>query len=316
MTVLARCVLAAIVLLAACAVAGAKGPGASGGNPRDFPAGQRTISLSPALQQASVDAGSRLTLHATVRNATLLDLSFRADVRDAGGSSAREGGVEVIPAGTGSRGAAEWIRVQGPRFDVASGDERDLVIEVEVPADAAPGGYYAALVLGARPPKDAAITIESQISSIVLLTVRGRVRHDLQSTVTPVRRIRGGTPLEWRVRLENRGNVHETIAGSLVVDPAIGGGGRLRLRQAILLPDVVQVQVLRADVRSVPNLVHAHLELKRSDGTTLTRAAPWMIVLPWWLLIVALVLALLWWWRRRRRAVAWGDDGVEEHFGL
>ena len=98
---------------------------------------------------------------------------------------------------------------------------------IAVPVDAAPGGHYAAILIGTNPPDQAGggtdIKVSSYISSLILLRVSGNVQEQgaiREFTFLP--RIYQGGEGSFRMRFANTGNVDLAPTGDIKIFDMFG----------------------------------------------------------------------------------------------
>lgn len=286
------------------------------GQPR-FAESQQAITVTPVVLEREFDQGQRGAFEVEVLNQTERDFRFiiyQLDI-DVGDSPTDD--KDLVPAGTGRRGAGTWLDVVPHGFGIAAGDAQVLQVGVQVPRDAAEGGHYAAIVVRATPGGGPGVLIATELSVLVLLTVRGDIRRDLDLRVVPERRWWWSGPVRWRVEVRNRGNVHELVAGYTEVDGLFGTSYRTRFRPAIVLPGAERHLRTRHDVRSAPDLLRARARyrLDEDGDNDPPRRGPVgasAVVMPWWVFAaVALALTVIAWRLRQRRrwpSPDWRDD--------
>lgn len=289
-------------------------------DPADRAPRDRVFSLSPAVVTSEVDAGSTLELRAVASNQTLEALQVDTGAQDVEASRTAPDGKQLVPAGEASRGAASWITIEPASFRLGSGEEQNVRIIVRVPSGTAPGGHFATVQAAASPVVARGnLDLRPVLNTLVLLTVRGKVRHDVRATIEPRgRRILFAPPSSWRATVENKGNVHELVGARVEVDGLINGTSRSAIRSHILLPGARRTFAVAMPHRSAPDLLRGRLQYAHArDGEVDLRsdsvravAAPSVLILPWWM-IVAIVLAsgiVLWRVRKRSTKRPPGDD--------
>jgi len=131
-----------------------------------------------------------------------------------------------------------WITLPAS-LALAPGETRSVVVTVAVPKSADPGGHYAAVFWGTSPPKieGSGAGIEGQIAMLFLVNVEGNIKedahviefHPLQSVLTHL-------PVDFMVRFQNNGSVHEHPAGDIIIRNMFG-------RQAAILPFNIQPSI-------------------------------------------------------------------------
>lgn len=203
-----------IALLATAALA-AVAPGASA---RGRPV--VSLSASPArLMLASDKARTiRLTNFGTSRVTVDSSLSGVAvDVR---------GRPTLVQRPTAGRNAAAWLLVRPRHLTIPARGSATVRVRVRVPRRAQPGDHHAAVVLATRPLDRGRVGVRMRLAVRVSVRAPGRVRRRVEIRALRVRRVGRARLLE--VRLANRGNVTEKLAGRVTV--SLTGRTTLRVR--------------------------------------------------------------------------------------
>lgn len=262
--------------------------------------------------------GERITDEILVKNQTLSDVRFTMEVLDLVAGAGSSTAFDFVAIGDAPRGAGAWIAPPDPAsFAIAAGAERAVPLELDIPADAGAGGWYAAVLFVAEDPDPGAnVPIDVEQPVPVLVTVSGDYERDLRVSLEPEHRWmwRGGRQA-WTVELRNEGDVHEVLAERVRVDGILGGAQSQVLPPAILLPGEVRRQRARFEVRDAPDLLGANVRVERDVGSARTATARPVIVLPWWLVVLLALGAAIIAWRFRARSrsrdEAW-DDAEDE----
>jgi hypothetical protein len=184
------------------------------------------IALTATPARVALDGNSRATVQVTNhgRQPVVLDVSragFAVDLR---------GRPRIVQAATPA-----WLSVGPRRVAIPPGESAALRLTGHVPAVAAPGDHPGLLLLASRPLLRGAVAVRVRLGVLVLLRVPGRVVHRVTlGSVT-----RRGRVLELRVA--NRGNVAESLAGLAVEVRRSGAVARLHAPPRELLPHAAGV---------------------------------------------------------------------------
>jgi len=288
----------------------------------------RVLSVSPAVTAVTANAGTTAEIRLTLANRTGLPFGIRTGALDVAPGATAAQDKQLVPAGESKRGAAEWVSFEPAELRLEPDQETVLRVLVRVPAGTAPGGWFAALQTEARPLSGAGnLTVTTSLTSLALITVQGKIEHDLHVALRPARRLRFGTPLAWDLELRNTGNVHEVFNGKLEVDGLLAPSRSRGVQGAIVLPGAVRRFRLPVELRSVPDVVSARVrwtadqsvEAQPSGSAGANRITParQVVLLPLWFLTVlgavtTLVLIRVFIRRRNRpRYVDEADDQME-----
>lgn len=117
---------------------------------------------------------------------------------------------------------SKWINFSEPELVLEPSQSRLAEFTVSVPENAAPGGHYAAILAGTKAPQrqesGSSIKVSSQVSSLLLMNVQGEVIEDgrLAEFGATNRRL-SEAEVKFRLRFENKGNVHLQPQGGVTV---------------------------------------------------------------------------------------------------
>jgi uncharacterized membrane protein len=185
------------------------------------------IKISPIRYEELVEPGALLNRVLTVENQSNTPKTLYAYLRDFRAEG--EGGQPKLIAPGTEMGyfLASWIRISGEGIEFAPGEARDISFQIQVPADAGPGGYYGAILFGTEPPrlklagedKGAGMAVSQQTGSLVLLQVKGEVKEEARIREFVTDKSLYSTPfnIEFLTRVENLGNVHVKPIGTISI---------------------------------------------------------------------------------------------------
>lgn len=107
---------------------------------------------------------------------------------------------------------------------------KNLPVTINVPKNASPGGHYGVIRFTATPPelKGTGVSLSASLGSLVLLTVRGDIKHQLAVQSFKVEKnnkpgsLFESTPVTLVEQIKNTGNVHEEPNGMITVKDMFG----------------------------------------------------------------------------------------------
>lgn len=116
---------------------------------------------------------------------------------------------------------AEWITITSDPIVIAPNTSEQVPFNVQVPDDAAPGGHFAAIMIGTRPP-DAGegfrIKTSQVVTSLFFVRIAGDVVEDGRvREFRTVKTFMQEPQVDFEVRFENQGNVHIQPQGEIVI---------------------------------------------------------------------------------------------------
>lgn len=287
------------------------------------PAGNPNEAItSTVLRALTIAPGRSGTATVLVQNQTLRAFRFTVEPRDLRRRRDGSASTEVAPAGSQPRGAGTWMSSTDTphEFVLEPGTQREMAIRVQVPKDAAPGGWYGAVQLLADPvAPTAAITVRTATETVFLVTVPGgRRRLDVDVDGPSGIRWHGGQAT-WTVRIHNDGSIHESIAGDVLLDGVLSHPQRHKLRARLLLPGETATQRIPVDLRDAPDLARARAHVARGEvdasvggSRAVDARSGRLLVLPWWLLALVAAASAAVAWRLRVLRARRDDDNFED----
>jgi hypothetical protein len=169
-------------------------------------------------------APARVVLAGTTRAAIRVTNSGTkrvvVDVSRAGFTLTLRGRPRIVRRGT--RSAASWLNLRPTHLELPARTSASLLVSAQVPGNAEPGDHDALVLLTTRPYVGARVGVRVRLGVVVLVRAPGAVVRRLELRRLWVAR-RAGRRL-FELRVANRGNVTETLAGvrSTVSRPRTG----------------------------------------------------------------------------------------------
>jgi hypothetical protein len=187
--------------------------------------GNLSLTVTPPLVQLSVGPGNDWASALTVVNSNPYDLTVYVRAVDFV-PNGEEGRGDFVPLSTGSTdlsGASStlgsWITINAGPVVIPRDQTARVPYSIAVPANAPPGGHYAALLVSTAPETNkGSINIASSIASLVFLNVGGDVEEvGVIRDFYPDEGIVTRAEAAFTLRFENRGNVHLRPAGYITI---------------------------------------------------------------------------------------------------
>jgi len=184
----------------------------------------QTLSVSPTLFDMKASAGQSWESEIRVVNVNNYDLLVYPQVVNFAplDESGRGNLIPVFAAETKGTTLAEWVIVSSEPIIVPKQQTVAVPIKVQVPADAAPGGHYAAILIGTKPPTDSDRTSQVQTAQFVTSLLFVRVAGDVVEAgtireFTTAQSIAQSPKIGLGIRFENKGNVHLQPQGEIMI---------------------------------------------------------------------------------------------------
>lgn len=175
-----------------------------------FGAQAKAVSVSPAIEEISVDAGSQKEFSVLVTNDEPKTVTYAITIQ------------KFIPEGDNGRvqflspqntdGLPNWIYLDASTLTLRSGESKKLSVSLRVPQEAIPGGHYAALFL-TQTSLDVAsgqnVSAVPRIGILVFATVNGAIVERLSLNNAYTEQVDSSHfPVRFVVDVGNQGSVH------------------------------------------------------------------------------------------------------------
>lgn len=183
-----------------------------------------TLSVSPTLFQMSATPGQKWESQVKVINSNNFSLTVYAEPVNLlpSGDQGQSKFVPIFENVTEGSTLAEWIK-HDKNTPIIIPPYKTAIIPfiIEVPSDASPGGHYAAMLVGTKPPdavEKLAVKTSQLVSSLFFLRIEGKVEENGHIRSFEVAdRIVATPEAKFSVTFENRGNVHLQPQGQIKV---------------------------------------------------------------------------------------------------
>ncbi len=176
-----------------------------------------SVTVTPPLFQLSIIPGETWNSSLKVVNSNTYDVTYYAEVVNfkAEGEAGQGTFIPLTADDADARAhtLAGWIEIPKDPITIPKGRSGEIPLTVHIPADASPGGHYAAILVGTKPPETveagAAMRISSFVTSLLFVRVKGDVYESAR-----IREFRTTQTLyqepqaDFILRFENTGNAH------------------------------------------------------------------------------------------------------------
>jgi len=227
-----------------------------------FGCGAKALTLSPPTVEITAKPGEKVEVVAKLFNETNAALDLQPGVYSF--SSKNESGQPDFFDDKSGLDLQHWIVVPSS-VTLAPQERQSVVLTINVPKSADPGGHYASVFWGTTPPKiDGGAGIEGRIAMLILVNVEGNIKEDakiiefktLKSFVTHL-------PVDFMARFQNNGSVHVHPAGDIIIRNMFG-------RQSSVMPFNIQPSTGNVLPRSI-----RRFDLSWVKGSSNEAASEW-----------------------------------------
>lgn len=180
------------------------------------------LSVTPTLFEMSAVPGQTWQSQVKVINTNPHDLTVYANVMNFApqGESGEGKFVPVFENFTEGSTLAEWIEISKEAYIISPETSKFIPFTVRVPEDASPGGHFAAIMIGTKPPASEGFQVSTSqiVTSLFFARVAGDVIEDGSiREFTAIKKIVQEPAASFLVRFENKGNVHIQPQGQIEI---------------------------------------------------------------------------------------------------
>lgn len=263
--------------------------------------------LGPGKQEIIADPGETITKYITVTNRINQTVEFKVGVEDFIGSHDANTPVILLGDDTSPYSFKDKIKPEVDTFSLKFGERIVLPIEITIPENAQPGGYYASVLISSLPAKEtdqasdvtaSKTKIISRLGSLFFIRVRGPVNENGQledfKIQGPRNIIYPTAPGGFEILFENKGTVHLVPYGLITIRNMLGKTvARLPVDAYFSLPDSLRYrEIVWTDPGFHLGRYTATLELNRGYGDIIDTKKVAFWVIPWKILIPIVVIVV------------------------
>ncbi|MEI8361026.1 MAG: hypothetical protein WCG01_02775 [bacterium] len=190
------------------------------------------LSISPPLYKVNLNPGEAWGSVVKVINNNPYEMMVYAQVLDF--KSGEQGGVEFIKnnlsdqaTSTDKFALSQWVNITSEPVRIPAFGSQDVQFTIATPANASPGGHYAAIMVGTEPPDNTGggsnIKVSSKLASLILARVSGDVieKGDIKE-FSVGKSVSADLKADFNVIFENSGNTHLQPKGEISITNIFG----------------------------------------------------------------------------------------------
>lgn len=183
-----------------------------------------TLSVSPTLFDMTAHKEQEWQSSIKVINVNNYDLTVYADVVNfvPRGESGEVSFVPISKSDADGETLAQWFTISHEPIVIPREQTVEIPFKIKVPADASPGGHYAAILIGTKSIKDGKNETKVQTSQMVTSLVFTKIAGDINESGT-IREFRttenflSKPEAIFELRFENKGNVYLQPQGEIKI---------------------------------------------------------------------------------------------------
>ncbi len=201
------------------------------------------IKVQPSTIEERLDPGGSVEGVLTITNESDAPQVYKIGTRDVTGMElSGRPNFSDKPGGEDPYAASAWVRPQKDSVPLAAWEAVEVPYRIEVPTDASPGGYFAAIFVTREADgiAESGASVGFHVAALVNLRVNGEVREDLVlKEFSTGRAVHTDLEVEFTARMENTGTVHERPVGIITIADMFGkeaGKVMLNENEGAILP--------------------------------------------------------------------------------
>lgn len=186
----------------------------------------RTITISPPTTSYKANPGQILEGVVKIRNDSTEELTFISSLDDFIVEDSK-GTPKSIPPNTLTNRylLSSWITLKPKTFTLKPKEVQEVVYSISIPFDAVAGGHYAMLLfspINRLALKDSGTEVQSNIGSLLLITVLGDIHEKAQLTRFFANTFQEYGPILVSMTIRNNGDVHIQPKGEITISDMLG----------------------------------------------------------------------------------------------
>ena len=193
--------------------------------------GSQALEISPPVVNLSAEPGETVKTQIALRDIASTPLLVRGQVNDF--VSQGEDGIPKILLEPGEESPYSMKSWFSPLDELTLQPKQieNLTVTINVPANAAPGGYYSVIRFTATAPgmEGSGVSLSASLGALVLMQVKGPVSEKLlveefstQNSFDRKAWLFESTPVKFVLRTKNEGTIHTQPVGQIAVKDMFG----------------------------------------------------------------------------------------------
>ncbi len=264
--------------------------------------------VEPAKQEVNINPGESATRSISITSRVKSPITFALTSEDIIGSNQIDQPVILLGGDKSPYSLKDYLHPEIKQFTLNFGQRIQIPVTIELPKTAAPGGFYAAMIVSNAPSKLGATTtgaaeapgatIISRIASLFFVRVNGPVTqsgHLSDFRVKEKGPVYQNANLTFQIYFNNDGNVHLVPYGYITVKNMWGATvDQLPVDAYFALPHSLRYREIPWGRTAAFGRYTAEVSLNRGYGSTTDVLKISIWVIPWkWIAIVLLILLII-----------------------
>ncbi len=251
------------------------------------------FTLGPAKIEVWAEPGEELNREIVITNRAGYPLYFKISKEDFIGHEDPAKVTKFLGEQASSFSLKQWLIPDKENFVLEHGQRAHLNIKIQIPGQAEPGGYYAAVFVASQPEpgSEAQVKVVSRVGSLFFVRVKGDVQESgkLKGITTPKSYYQKG-PVEFDLLSQNTGNVHLVPYGIIEIENLLGRKvDQIELDPWFVMPQSSRIRKVVWDKKSLFGLYQATAKINRGYDNIIDQESVRFVVAPWKTLLAGLI---------------------------
>ncbi len=260
--------------------------------------------VEPTKQEIILNPGEVDTRSVYITSRIKTPTAFRVEIEDIVGSEDPNTPVILLGGDRSPYSLKDYLHPDIQEFTLKFGDKIQIPINVNLPSTAAPGGFYAAVIISNAPSKEGTSTagisstkVISRIASLFLVRITGPVNqngHLDDFKIKDPKPIYQKADLTFQIYFKNEGTIHLVPYGTIDIKNMWGQVvSTVPVDAYFSLPQSLRYREVQWNSPLAIGRYTATLNLHRGYGDTVDQKIIAFWIIPWKIIIITLLIIIV-----------------------
>jgi len=264
---------------------------------------QNDFVVEPGKTEIFVNPGETVTKNVSITNRIGKSMKFKLTTEDMAGTNDAQSPIKLLGDEKGPYSLKNFMVPEISEFELGIGEKITIPVQVSIPLDAEPRGYYGALIVSNEPEvigegqskdTEGKARLVSRIGSLFLLRINGEGKESGALSdfkiIGPSKAFYQSRPTGFEIAFKNDGNVHLVPYGKIIVKNILGKSvGEIPVDAYFSLPDSIRYREVLWSEGTGLGRYTANLSLFPGYGNTNQEAKIAFWIIPWKILLATFI---------------------------
>lgn len=257
---------------------------------------QNDFVVEPGKTEIFLNPGESIIKNISVTNRVEKTINFKLSTEDFIGTNDSKQPLMLLGDANSPYSLKDFIVPEIKEFSLEFGEKIVIPVNISVPQNAEPRGYYGALIISNNPDKPSGASTESQtrivsrIGSLFLLKINGEGKEEGNiedfKVIGPTQIFYSKRPSGFEIAFKNTGNVHLVPYGTITIKNVFGQIiNVLPVDAYFVLPDSIRYREVNWSSGFSVGRYTANLSLYKGYNNEYTEAKLVFWIIPWKILV-------------------------------